>query len=86
MPARTDRGQRAALGRGRAAFGDVQVLAVHPTENEGEPAGRSLAGRQLALTLPARVIPRRRRRYPRVGQAVHPTATYPKRGCHELSQ
>jgi hypothetical protein len=53
VPGKSDRDQLLALRRPRAAFGEVQVLAVHPSEIEGEPAGRSPASQQLALTLPA---------------------------------
>jgi hypothetical protein len=58
MTARVDRDQLAALRRLRAAFGDVQVLAVQPRQpagGAGTPAP-SLAG-QLALTIQARPAP-----------------------------
>jgi hypothetical protein len=68
MPPRTDRGQHAALRRLRAAFGSVQVLAVHPSEIQVEPAGPALASQQLALTIPIPPAPRRRLHHPSSGR------------------
>jgi hypothetical protein len=57
MTPTVDHHQLAALRRLRAAFGEVQVLAVHRSDVEGEPAGWQRASRQLALAIQAPPAP-----------------------------
>jgi len=71
---RVDRDQLAALRRLRAAFGDVQVLAVQRREVEGGDGkpSPSLASQQLALTIQTPPAPGADAITPTVGQACLP--------------
>ena len=86
MTPRVDRDQLAALRRLQAAFGAVQVLAVHRHQVEGAPAGPSLAPQQLALTIPTGQHHRADAMTPRSGGSACPTRHRPSEVSDELSQ
>jgi hypothetical protein len=73
VPGKSDRDQLVALRRLRAAFGDIQVLAVHPSQVQGEPASPSPASQQLDLTMHTRQHPDAGAITPPSGRSARPT-------------